>query len=304
MVDYKDDARRGIEASNILDYSLADVVAEGSFGEILLSRDKTGIEVAIKRIKLTKPKDVFKFRTEVEVLKLCVGQKNIVQLIEFIEFKEEAFIVLEKAEGDLLHRLMTSTSVFSEDSVSKAMRCIASALAFLHDLDISHRDLKPDNVLCFSRDDIFPLKLCDFDLCSYKETDSLQTKEFKSQVGSFEYMAPEIASLWLGEESCYRKECDLWSLGAIMYAIFFKVTLFAFPLFDDCPLKCGGDCRDCVDVQLKIVKTGDYVVNENFKKLSRSAIHLLMSLLRVEPHLRLNAKEVLGHEWIVNYGYI
>ena len=304
MVDYKEDIRTSTEVSNILNYSLTDVLAEGSFGKIFLSRDKTGNEVAVKRIKLTSPKNVSKFRTEVEVLKLCVGQKNIVKLIDFIEFKEEAFMVFEKAEGDLLNRLITSTSDFSEYSVSKAMGCIALALDFLHDLDISHRDLKPDNVLCFSRDDIFPLKLCDFDLCSYKEAESSQRREFESQVGSFQYMAPEIASLWLGEGSCYRKECDLWSLGAIMYVIFFKVTLFASPSFDDCPLKCGGNCRDCEDVQLKIVKTGNYVINGNFKKLSRSAIHLLMNLLRVEPILRLTAKEVLGHEWIVNCGYI
>lgn len=36
------------------------------------------------------------------------------------------------------------------------------------------------------------------------------------QVGSAEYMAPEVVDAWVGESLSYDKKCDLWSLGIIL----------------------------------------------------------------------------------------
>ena len=54
------------------------------------------------------------------------------------------------------------------------------------------------------------------------------------QVGSAEYMAPEVVDAWVGDASTYDKKCDLWSLGIILY-----IMLCGYPPFY---AKCGDDC--------------------------------------------------------------
>ena len=36
------------------------------------------------------------------------------------------------------------------------------------------------------------------------------------QVGSIDYMAPEVVKVWLDESTHYTKQCDMWSLGVVM----------------------------------------------------------------------------------------
>ena len=85
---------------------------------------------------------------------------------------------------------------------------------------IAHRDLKPDNILCEKREEVVPLRICDFDLASgipvSSEKDSCKTPELLTPVGSAEYMAPEVVDAWVGESFSYDKKCDLWSLGIIL----------------------------------------------------------------------------------------
>ena len=51
-----------------------------------------------------------------------------------------------------------------EEEVSKVANELANALNFLHHKGVAHRDLKLENVLCTSIDQIHPVKICDFDL--------------------------------------------------------------------------------------------------------------------------------------------
>lgn len=78
------------------------------------------------------------------------------------------------------------------------------ALASVHDANIAHRDIKPQNILLKSRDPLH-IKLSDFGLS--KATSDLQTF-----CGTHLYAAPEIYG-----RCRYTNACDIWSLGVVVF---------------------------------------------------------------------------------------
>ena len=81
---------------------------------------------------------------------------------------------------------------------------VAQGLAFLHDQNIIHRDVKTTNVLI---DDGWRAKLCDFSFACHE--DSTSKREFV--YGTDEFMAPEIA---LAQD--FTKSADIFSFGIVL----------------------------------------------------------------------------------------
>ena len=80
---------------------------------------------------------------------------------------------------------------------------IISAIKHLNDHGIVHRDLKPENILVSDKGDI---KIIDFGLAKKISSTSLT-----ETVGTPYYVAPEVIM------SSYSTECDMWSIGVLMY---------------------------------------------------------------------------------------
>ena len=97
------------------------------------------------------------------------------------------------------------------------MQQLNNTFKIMKNNNILHRDLKLENILIKYNDKehkIFTIKLADYG--SSKKSDSLSKIYFSSHVGTLYYMAPEILK---GEK--YNYKCDLWSLGIIIYKLFF-----------------------------------------------------------------------------------
>ncbi|KAJ5127738.1 hypothetical protein N7448_008517 [Penicillium atrosanguineum] len=108
-------------------------------------------------------------------------------------------------------------------------RCICEqlleSLAVLHGLGITHRDIKPQNVLVVQRDPI-RVKIADFGIS--KRALEGQT-ELRTQIGTQGYMAPEILGLVdeAKEDSTYTCAVDIWSLGCLLFYLLTKQTPFS-----------------------------------------------------------------------------
>ena len=85
---------------------------------------------------------------------------------------------------------------------------MTSALYYLHENNIIHRDIKPQNILLSANGVI---KICDFGFARFFDNKTMIT----SIKGTPLYMAPELLS-----EYPYNKKADLWSLGVILYELF------------------------------------------------------------------------------------
>uniref|UniRef100_A0A7S3DB17 Protein kinase domain-containing protein n=1 Tax=Palpitomonas bilix TaxID=652834 RepID=A0A7S3DB17_9EUKA len=159
---------------------------------------------------------------------------------------------------------------------------VVAAIAYLHAHRIAHRDLKPENI--FRRADApdTDLMLGDFGFARML----VGGRKLSSYCGSPSYMAPEVVGNYGADDEetrnmprSYSLECDLWSLGCILYLFLCGETPFG---------------RGSTDETLKRVRKGVYSIDGPiWSQVSSEAKDLVKSLLQMKPSDRPSAKDVL-----------
>uniref|UniRef100_A0A0K0CXC4 Protein kinase domain-containing protein n=1 Tax=Angiostrongylus cantonensis TaxID=6313 RepID=A0A0K0CXC4_ANGCA len=239
---------------------------------------------------------------EVNTFKMCKNQPNIVQLIEWFEDDVNFYMVFEKMRGGPLLEHIIRKGYFTEEEARRVTVDIATALKFLHDRGIAHRDVKPENILCTEPDRVSPVKLCDLDLghSPPKMPQIASEPDLASPVGSAEFMAPEVVDAFVNDALRYDKRCDMWSLGVILYIMLCGYAPFQGECDDeDCGWSEGQPCDDCQQELFRRIQCGEYdFPADEWDMISAEAKHLVSSLLVKNVSERLTANEVLDHPWV------
>ncbi|ETN74127.1 kinase domain protein, partial [Necator americanus] len=245
---------------------------------------------------------------EVNTFKMCKNQPNIVQLIEWFEDDVNFYMVFEKMRGGPLLEHIIRKGYFTEEEARRVTVDIATALKFLHDRGIAHRDVKPENILCTEPDRVSPVKLCDLDLASRpvkghsppRMPQIASEPDLASPVGSAEFMAPEVVDAFVNDALRYDKRCDMWSLGVILYIMLCGYAPFQGECDDeDCGWSEGQPCDDCQQELFRRIQCGEYdFPADEWSMISTEAKHLVSSLLVKNVSERLTANEVLDHPWV------
>ncbi|XP_077385846.1 MAP kinase-activated protein kinase 2-like isoform X1 [Festucalex cinctus] len=241
---------------------------------------KTGHKCALKILY-----DTPKARREVELHGRVSGGPHVVRILSLYENmhkgKKCLLIVMECMEGgELFCRIQArGDQAFTEREASEIMRDIGSAIEYLHQMDIAHRDVKPENLLYSTKETNASLKLTDFGFA--KETtvhNSLQTPCYTPY-----YVAPEV----LGPEK-YDKSCDMWSLGVIMY-----ILLCGFPPF-------YSNTGQAISPGMKQrIRLGQYKFPDpEWANVSEEAKQLIIQLLKTDPNERMTIGQFMSHPWI------
>jgi serine/threonine protein kinase len=168
--------------------------------------------VAVKQVKKKNMShiEVFQQRREIEVLKMC-QHPNIIGLVDLFENQDYYFIVLEYMAGsDLFDYLSSRDFDLGETRVREIAYQLALGIKYLHSYGIVHRDLKLENVMMSDTTDKSVPKLVDFGLAKMIGPNEKAEEPF----GTLGYVAPEIL-----EKKPYSPQCDLWSLGCIIFAL-------------------------------------------------------------------------------------
>ncbi|CAH2075048.1 unnamed protein product, partial [Iphiclides podalirius] len=283
-----------------------EVLGEGAYASVQTCVNiYTGREFAVKIIDKVPGHARARVFREVETFHYCQGHPNIIQLIEFFEDTDKFYLVFEKINGGQLLSRIQEHHYFSEPQAAEIVRELANALHFLHGKGVAHRDLKPENILCVHRDRLCPVKICDFDLGSGISFTSslaspLATPQLMTPVGSAEFMAPEVVSLFAGSAAThYDKRCDLWSLGVIAYILLCGYPPFRADCGNDCGWERGENCRACQELLFTTIQEGRYTFpEEEWANISWEAKELIGQLLVREASHRLSAERVLQHPWL------
>ena len=149
----------------------------------LFTEQKVAIKI-LEKDKITEVTDVERVSRELHILKI-VRHPHIIQMYEIIETPTRLFIIMEHCCNGELFSYITSKTKLKEEEACRLYQQLISAISYLGELGIVHRDVKPENLLL---DDQLNLKMVDFGLSNtYKEGEKLSTA-----CGSPCYAAPEL----------------------------------------------------------------------------------------------------------------
>jgi serine/threonine-protein kinase len=123
--------------------------------------------------------------------------------------KSRPYIVMEYLEGQTLGHLMHTIRPMPEADALKIVSRICEALHYMHEHDVVHRDLKPDNIMICSDGS---LRIMDFGIAKFEGARRLTFGGFTPAMGTPDYMAPEQVKGKRGDA-----RTDIYSLGAILY---------------------------------------------------------------------------------------
>ncbi|ROT64308.1 Serine/threonine-protein kinase H1-like [Penaeus vannamei] len=135
---------------------------QGTFSKVVRVENRlTKQPYAIKIIESKEGREAFE--AELAILRR-VKCPYIIQLVEVFESVDKIYMVMELATGgDLFDKIMTK-GPFSERDAVKVLKMVLEGVKYLHNLGITHRDLKPDNLLYYHPGTDSRLMITDFGL--------------------------------------------------------------------------------------------------------------------------------------------
>ena len=254
-------------------YTVQDELGKGRFGVVCKCIDnKTGKAYAAKFIKCTAPKDRQDVVHEAEIMN-TVRHKRLLRLQDFFQTPTEMVLVMELVTGGELFEKVVEDEFISEIEVSNYMKQILEGIQHMHQREILHLDLKPENIMLI-RPDSRQIKLIDFGLArKYNPRENL-----KVMFGTPEFVAPEVIKY-----ERITPATDLWSIGVIAYILMSGLS----------PFMGDTDAETLTNVQLAEWDFDDPV----FDEISDEAKGFISSLLVLRASKRGSVDQCLSHRW-------
>lgn len=239
-----------------------------------------------------------KFDNELQIMQK-LKHPNIVDYIDCQSYENWIYIIMEYISYGELSKEMQVRNRLPEAEVQQITKQTLYALDYLHRQGITHRDIKPDNILISSTNPLI-VKLSDFGL-SKSVID--QETFLKTFCGTLLYCAPEVYPEYnsyaqpppkrrrhgqpLPQKAPYDSSADMWSFGAVIFHL----------LCGKAPIMGRGDNGGAQMLNNIMTKDVDF---EPLRELgiSEDAIDFINALLNRTPGLRPKEKECFAHQWL------
>jgi len=280
-------------------------LGEGSYGKVYKIYDhQRGQVLAMKKIKMSNDEEGLPPTTLREITLLReVSHPSIVHMFDLRYYFRERklYLMFEYMDMDLRKFIDRRTLEKREVDVAQVKRIfhsIVDAVDYLHENNIMHRDLKPQNILINTQGD--SIKIADFGLARHF---NVPFRKYSKEIVTLWYRAPEII---MGYKS-YGLGVDIWSLGCIFYELFFGRPIFQ----GDCQVQTLFLIFSRLGTPNETIWPGVSEVPDfkpEFPKFKRTgfedllrgkfdtlALDLLSHMLVLDPLKRLTCREIKQH---------
>ena len=269
-------------------YKLQNKMGEGSYGVVYKAFDTKNENnlVAIKQVSKSRINNnsylIEALQKELSIMRL-IKDENSVELIEDFETKEYYNFVMELCDSDLDVELKKHVKIankgFSELEVQEIMLQFNKIFKKLQKEHVIHRDLKLKNIM-IKNDEKKPyigfiIKLSDFGFSKVMNEDDVTG----TNLGSPATKAPEIM---MGKD--YNAKADLWSVGVIMYQLFYNRLPF--------PARNPKELKEVI-----LNSKGVQLPKDSNNHMSEICFNLINRLLQKKPENRIGFKEYFEHEF-------
>lgn len=223
---------------------------------------------------------------EVAIMRMLPMHRNLVRLYDMVETDKSYYVFLEKLpHGDLCDYILNAPNGrLPEPQCKKYLRQIVSGLMMLHGIGISHRDVKPENMLLDPHDIV---KITDFGLAKRhpksRNTVTVPEEMSRELVGTLRYAAPEMFMSHFRGHPYDSFISDIWSVGVCLYIMFTG----SFPF----SAGANADEKQTWDV----LQSSELVIPTH---ISKDGIDLLKKLLSKEPRNRIRLQDIEAHPWL------
>ena len=199
-------------------YRLVRLVGEGRSGEVYLGEHvlltrPAAIKVIHARFST---QEIARFFQEAKAISR-LEHPHIVRLYDCDVAEGRPFLVMEYAQGGTLREKHPGDMPLNLLTIQEYLQQLATALAYAHERNLIHRDVKPENVLIGSSGQLF---LADFGFALLTQSASSRLP-IQDLVGTVAYMAPEQL------QGHPRRASDQYALGVMVYEWLTGRPLFA-----------------------------------------------------------------------------
>lgn len=213
--------RNNIYNNNFIDrFNFNKRLGSGSFSDVYSVFDKkNNREVALKINKINNTN----FDNEISILSNLKQKErhNITKMFESFSYNHKQYIIFKMYNISLKEYIKGNESSITKtlDIINQISKC----LVFLKKHSIIHCDIKPENILF--RDNLLnSIVVIDFGI----SINNNYTIDRNKMIQTIYYRAPEIL---IGTYFDYK--IDIWSLGCVIYEIFYRKPLFQFKKTDE-----------------------------------------------------------------------
>ncbi|CAD8093038.1 unnamed protein product [Paramecium primaurelia] len=260
-------------------YETQELLGQGAHAIVKLAKKKGTNDLFAVKIMRMNNEEIYNNVKRTFNNSRCLRHQNIIQEYELYinEKYQTASLVMEYCSYPSLEQILKDRVTLKEDEVRNIIKQLLMAVQHIHSKGISHRDIKPDNILVNVEGNC-ELKLLDFGV-SRRFLQKNQHNDMLTKTGHIYYCAPEIY-----HQSNYSKEIDLWSIGVIMYQC----------MTGELPLQ-NENISDHIDL---LGKPDLWNFKNRIKCESLSAQNLISRLLQQDPKKRIGSQDALNHPFI------
>ena len=203
-----------------------------------------------------------------------IDSRYIIKIFECFISNKKYYLITDHCQYGSLNEKLRNGNMYNESQIRYLVIQIFKAIKYLNTKNFLHIEISPEKILIYDitkdshGEELYNIKVLDF-FCPSRNNVVLDNKS-----SFFCYMAPEVI------EQKYSPTCDIWSIGIIIFQMF----------FGELPHKENDDFKEYIK---NIKSTYNYCGN-----ISNELKDLLDKMLNKNPSKRINIDECLSHSWI------